>query len=75
MTSQSGLVAALLKVLLPVFGAVITQSGTIRSRAFHFVSQLGIHYEQGQFVKDGSTASAAAAWRRGPRPVAVRPTH
>ena len=66
MTSQSGWLAGIRNTLLPIFGAFITRSGTARSRAFHFISQLGIRYEEGPFVKDGSTAAAPSSWRDGP---------
>jgi 2-polyprenyl-6-methoxyphenol hydroxylase-like FAD-dependent oxidoreductase len=66
MTSQSGWVAGIRNMLLPLFGAVISRSGTVRSRAFHFLSQLGIRYDQSAFVKDGSTPGAATTWREGP---------
>ena len=68
MTSQSGWIALIRNMLLPLFGAVITRSGTARSRAFHFISQLGIRYEESTFVKDGSHSRAASAWREGPAP-------
>jgi 2-polyprenyl-6-methoxyphenol hydroxylase-like FAD-dependent oxidoreductase len=66
MTSQSGWIAGIRNMLLPLFGAVITRSGTARSRAFHFISQLGIRYEESTFVKDGSHSHATSAWRDGP---------
>jgi hypothetical protein len=66
MTAQSGWVASIRNMLLPLFGAVISRSGTVRSRAFHFLSQLGIRYEESAFVRDGSTRVAASAWRDGP---------
>jgi 2-polyprenyl-6-methoxyphenol hydroxylase-like FAD-dependent oxidoreductase len=66
MTSQSGWVAGIRNMLLPLFGAVISRSGTVRSRAFHFLSQLGIRYDESAFVKDGSTPGAGSAWREGP---------
>jgi 2-polyprenyl-6-methoxyphenol hydroxylase-like FAD-dependent oxidoreductase len=66
MTAQSGWIASIRNMLLPLFGAVITRSGTARSRAFHFISQLGIRYEESTFVKDGSYSRAASAWREGP---------
>ena len=56
MTSQSGWVASIRNMLLPLFGAVISRSGTVRSRAFHFLSQLGVRYHESAFVKDSSDA-------------------
>ncbi len=75
MTSQSGWFAMIRNTLLPVFGALITRSGTARSRAFHFISQLGIRYDESAFVKDGSSPSAASPWREGPPPAAALPMH
>jgi 2-polyprenyl-6-methoxyphenol hydroxylase-like FAD-dependent oxidoreductase len=66
MTSQSGWVAGIRNMLLPMLGAVISRSGTVRSRAFHFVSQLGIRYDGSLFVKEGSSSGATSAWREGP---------
>jgi 2-polyprenyl-6-methoxyphenol hydroxylase-like FAD-dependent oxidoreductase len=66
MTSQTGWLAGIRNMLLPVFGAVITRSGMVRSRAFHFISQLGIRYHEGEFVKDGSSSGASSEWREGP---------
>jgi hypothetical protein len=68
MTAQSGWVAGIRNMLLPIFGAVISSSGTVRSRAFHFLSQLGIRYHESAFVGDGSTSDSASAWREGPVP-------
>ena len=64
-TSQSGWTSTIRSLLLPVFGAVMSRSGTVRSRAFHFISQLGIRYHESAVVKEGSSSGAAGAWRDG----------
>ncbi len=64
-TSQSGWAPTLRSLLLPIFGAVMSRSGTVRSRAFHFISQLGIRYHESAVVKEGSSPGAAGAWREG----------
>ena len=65
-TSPSGWAAAARAVALPVIGATIGRSETLRSRAFHFLSELGIAYEPGAAVQDGS--AAAQRWPGGPAP-------
>jgi 2-polyprenyl-6-methoxyphenol hydroxylase-like FAD-dependent oxidoreductase len=65
-TSSSGWVAAARNVLLPVLGATIGRSGRLRSRAFHFLSELGIRYEPGAAVQD--EAGSAPSWAGGPAP-------
>jgi 2-polyprenyl-6-methoxyphenol hydroxylase-like FAD-dependent oxidoreductase len=67
MTTQSAPLAAIRNMLLPMFGAMINRSGMVRSRAFHFLSQLGIQYDESAFVKDGSSSRAPGTWREGPR--------
>lgn len=63
--SQTGWVAALRNMLLPVFAGTISRSGTARARAFHFISQLGIRYHESGFVHDASSPDAPRAWREG----------
>jgi 2-polyprenyl-6-methoxyphenol hydroxylase-like FAD-dependent oxidoreductase len=65
MTSQSGWVARLRNMLVPLFAATLSRSGTIRARAFHFISQLGIRYHESDFVHDASSSDAPRAWRDG----------
>jgi 2-polyprenyl-6-methoxyphenol hydroxylase-like FAD-dependent oxidoreductase len=65
MSSQSGWVARLRNMLVPLLAATLSRSGTIRARAFHFISQLGIHYHESNFVHDASSSDASRAWREG----------
>jgi 2-polyprenyl-6-methoxyphenol hydroxylase-like FAD-dependent oxidoreductase len=65
MTSQSGWVAMLRTMLMPVLAATLTRSGTARARAFHFMSQLGIRYHESEFVRDDPSPAAPRAWRDG----------
>src|SRR5262249_33532807 len=65
-TSQSGWVTGIRNLLLPVLGSVISRSGTVRSRAFHFLSQLGIRYHGSAFVKEDTSPGASSAWRDSP---------
>lgn len=51
-------------VAAPLFGAVMARSDTLRARAFHFVSQLGIRYHAGAAVQD----EGDAGWNGGPEP-------
>ena len=66
MTSQEGWVASLRGAVLPIVAATISRLGFARAKAFHFISQLGIRYEPGAFVREGASANAGAAFRRGP---------
>jgi hypothetical protein len=52
-------------MLVPVLAATLSRSGTIRARAFHFVSQLGIRYHESDFVQDASSSDAPREWREG----------
>lgn len=63
-TSSSGWVSAVRNVVLPVVGATVGRSGLMRSRAFHFLSELGIRYAAGAAVQDGGRAG----WSGGPPP-------
>jgi 2-polyprenyl-6-methoxyphenol hydroxylase-like FAD-dependent oxidoreductase len=65
MSSQSGWVARLRNMLVPLLAATLSRSGTIRARAFHFVSQLGIRCHESDFVHDASSSDAPRAWREG----------
>jgi 2-polyprenyl-6-methoxyphenol hydroxylase-like FAD-dependent oxidoreductase len=65
MSSQSGWVARLRNMLVPLLAATLSRSGTIRARAFHFLSQLGIRYHENEFVHDASSSDAPRAWREG----------
>jgi 2-polyprenyl-6-methoxyphenol hydroxylase-like FAD-dependent oxidoreductase len=65
MTSQSGWVAWLRTMLMPVFAATLSRSGTARARAFHFVSQLGIRYHESAFVHDDPSPESPRSWREG----------
>ena len=70
MTSDSRLVAGLRNLALPVFGRAAMRSESVRARAFHFVSELGIRYHQGPFVsEEGSSGVSpkAQALRAGAR--------
>jgi hypothetical protein len=60
-TAQSGWLAGVRDALVPIFGATVARSGFARSRAFHFVSQLGIRYHEGLAV-----APDAGGWGEGP---------
>ena len=62
-TTQTGWIAAVRDRVLPLLAATVSRSGTVRARAFHFVSQLGIRYEPNDFV-----AEAGNGWTEGPRP-------
>ncbi len=50
---------------MPLFAATASRSEVIRNKAFHFISQLGIRYEPGEFVCDDPSPQAARAWRDG----------
>ena len=65
MASQTGWVSKLRNMLVPLFAATLSRSGTVRAKAFHFVSQLGIRYHESEFVHDASSADASRAWRDG----------
>lgn len=65
-TSNSPWVSAVRNTLLPLAGATIGRSGMLRSRAFHLLSELGIHYGPGAAVQDEKTAPAP--WSGGPAP-------
>jgi len=64
-SSQSGWVTSLRNKLIPIFATTLSRSGTIRAKAFHFLSQLGIRYHESEFVLDASSAEAPRAWREG----------
>lgn len=63
-TSSSGWVSSIRNVVLPVVGATVGRSGFMRSRAFHFLSELGIRYAPGMAVQD----EGRAGWHGGPPP-------
>lgn len=65
LSSQSNWVASLRNMVVPLFAATLSKSGTMRARAFHFLSQLGIHYHESDYVRDGSTPDAPKSWREG----------
>jgi 2-polyprenyl-6-methoxyphenol hydroxylase-like FAD-dependent oxidoreductase len=65
MSSQTGWVAGLRNMLVPVLAATLSRSGTVRAKAFHFLSQLGIRYHESDFVHDSASARAPRAWRDG----------
>jgi len=65
MASQKGWVAGLRNRLVPLFATTLSRSGTVRARAFHFISQVGIRYHESEFVHDSCSASALRAWRDG----------
>ncbi len=62
-TSRSGWVTALRDVMAPIVGGAMARSGALRSRVFHFISQLGIRYHPG-----GAVADEGEAWPAGPAP-------
>ena len=65
-TSPSGWVQAARTVLLPAIGATIGRSGAVRSRVFHLLSELGIHYGPGAAV--ANEAKSGLKWPDGPTP-------
>jgi 2-polyprenyl-6-methoxyphenol hydroxylase-like FAD-dependent oxidoreductase len=64
-SAQTGWVAHLRNLLVPAFAFTVTRSGTARARAFHFISQLGIRYDESPFVRDDPSPEAPRAWRDG----------
>ncbi|MBV9488610.1 MAG: FAD-dependent monooxygenase [Verrucomicrobia bacterium] len=64
-TSQSGWVIGLRDRLLPVVAGTLSRSGLVRARAFHFVSQLGIHYDDNEFLRDDASPGTPREWREG----------
>ncbi len=52
-------------MILPLFALTVSHSDTLRARAFHFISQLGIRYEPNPFVLDDASPGAPRAWRDG----------
>ncbi len=73
-SSQTGWAAALRNLLLPLFALTVSNSGLLRAKAFHFISQLGIRYEPGAFVLDDPSQGARAPGATASRPATVRPT-
>jgi hypothetical protein len=65
MSSQKGWAAGLRNMVVPLLAASLSRSGTVRARAYHFMSQLGIRYHESEFVHDASSAGAPRAWREG----------
>ena len=63
-TTKASWISALRDAAAPLFGAVMARSDALRSRAFHFVSQLGIRYHAGPAVQD----EGSAGWGGGPEP-------
>lgn len=64
-TSQSGWITSLRDRLIPIAGAAALRSEAVRRRAFHFISELGIRYEEDAAVVPDEHGSA---WRGGPAP-------
>jgi hypothetical protein len=52
-------------MLVPVLASTLARSGTVRARAFHFISQLGIRYHENEFIHDASSGQAPHAWKDG----------
>ena len=68
MTSQSEWISRLRSVLLPRLAGPLMHTEFVRAKAFHFISQLGIHYEPGAAVQDAGAARRGGAWKGGPAP-------
>ncbi|SDU19252.1 2-polyprenyl-6-methoxyphenol hydroxylase [Verrucomicrobium sp. GAS474] len=68
MTTQSGWKATLRNHLVPLLAGTLSKSGTMRGKAFHFLSQLGIRYEGGPLLRDAASPAASKAWRKGLTP-------
>jgi 2-polyprenyl-6-methoxyphenol hydroxylase-like FAD-dependent oxidoreductase len=74
MTVQSDLASKLRNFFVPIVFTILTKSRWFRARAFHFLSQLAIHYEPNDFLLDrfadakpsGATNAATGAGRRAP---------
>lgn len=64
-TPASGWVSTARDVLLPLLLGTLGRSGIARSRAFDFLSELGIRYPAGDAVADA--APAKPRWVRGPK--------
>jgi hypothetical protein len=62
-TAQAGWVASLRNTVLPIFAATVSRLGMVRNRAFHFISQLGIRYEPGLYVRDEVSDGASKSFR------------
>ncbi len=65
MVTQTGWKSALRNRLVPLFAGMISKSGMMRARAFHFISQLGIRYYDSPWVRDASSAAAPREWTTG----------
>lgn len=62
MSSQTGWVAAVRNTIMPIFAATVTKFDFARSTAFHFLSQLGIHYHDNPYLLDDASPKAPRAW-------------
>jgi 2-polyprenyl-6-methoxyphenol hydroxylase-like FAD-dependent oxidoreductase len=52
LSSQKGWLAGIRNRLLPRFAGTVSRTGALRSKAFHFISQLGIRYRVPVFLHD-----------------------
>ena len=64
-TSQNALFVGLRDAILPLVAGPLIRNRTVRAKAFHFVSQLGIRYHESAFVHDDPSHGASRDWRDG----------
>lgn len=66
-TTQSDWGVALRDLIMPLAASVVTRTAYGRSKAFHFMSELGIRYEP-DTAADHAALDGAKPWRGGPEP-------
>lgn len=72
-SSQKGWLAGIRNRLLPRLAGTVTRTGALRSRAFHFVSQLGIRYHVPVYLHDdGPYEGGLNAGERAPNAAIAR---
>lgn len=72
-SSQKGWLAGIRNRLLPRFAGTVSRTGILRSKAFHFISQLGIRYHVPVFLHDdGPFKSVLNAGERAPNATIAR---
>ena len=67
MTSPADWISTLRNVLLPRLAGPLMHMASVRAKAFHFVSQLGIRYQPGAAVQ-GVAAPPGGVWKGGLAP-------
>ena len=73
LSSQKGWLAGIRNRLLPRFAGTMSRTGVLRSKAFHFLSQLGIRYHVPVFLHDdGPFKEVLNAGERAPNAAIAR---